>query len=216
MIKVCIFDLDGTLTNTLNAIAHFGNTALEEFGFKTFPTERYKRFVGNGRSKLIERMLDAQGMLTPENYKAVCKSYDSKYEAEPLYDTLPYDGIPELLAELKKRGIKAAVCTNKPINVARDVVSTLFAEDTFARIRGGEDGVAAKPDPKCTLEIAKSLGASPDECLFIGDSNVDMLTAKNADMISIGVLWGFRDEDELKAAGAKHIVKAPDEILGLL
>lgn len=211
MIKACIFDLDGTLTNTLTAIAHFGNTALSHFGFDTFPEERYKKFVGDGRTKLIERMLDAQGALTDENYDKVCAVYDRSYEADPMYKTAPYDGIGELLRELKARGIKTAVCSNKPDNVVNDIVRKFF--DTFDCVFGVKEGGVTKPNPQCALAIARELGVEPRECLFIGDTNVDIFTAKNAGMTSIGVLWGFRDEDELKAAGADYTVLCPSDIL---
>ena len=211
--KVYIFDLDGTLTDTLTAIVHFGNAALSANGFNTYETDRYRAFVGDGRRKLIERMLDAQGALTAANYDAVCAAYDAAYEADPLYKTTAYDGIYALLDALKANGARLAVCSNKPDNVVRGVISRVFAPDTFDCVRGAIDGGAVKPDPTLAIEIAGKLGARPDECLFIGDTNVDIFTAKNAGMTSVGVLWGFRDRAELEDAGADYIIAAPDELL---
>lgn len=214
--KVCIFDLDGTLTDTLEGIAHFANTALIANGLKDFPTERYKLFVGNGRTKLIERILDEQGALTDANFNKVCMDYDAGYEADPIYKTKAYDGIVELLAELKQRGILLCVCSNKPDNVVQDVVDAVFLRDTFEYVYGIKEGMAVKPDPKCAVDIAKKLGADVKDCVFIGDTNIDIHTAKNAGMTSVGVLWGFRDYAELSEAGADYIVKSPSEILGII
>ena len=211
--KACIFDLDGTLTDTLTAIAHFGNGALSANGFGTYETDRYRAFVGDGRRKLIERMLDAQDALTDENYAVVCAAYDAAYEADPMYKTNAYDGIYPLLSALKSGDIKLAVCSNKPDNVVRGVIDRVFAANTFDIVRGAIDGGAVKPNPSLALEIAQKLGARPNECLFIGDTNVDIFTAKNAGMTSVGVLWGFRDRAELESAGADYIIASPEELL---
>lgn len=214
--KICIFDLDGTLTNTLTAIAYFGNLALETYGFKTFPEDEYRRFVGDGRTKLIERMLDAQGALNSENYDKVCAVYDENYERDPLFKTDAYDGIRELTAAMKAAGIRMGVCSNKPDNVAQDVVRQIFGDNVFDFVAGvGEDGVT-KPDPRMALKIAAKLGAEPSEAVFAGDTNVDIMTAKNAGMTSIGVLWGFRDRAELQEAGADYIISDPHEILTII
>lgn len=214
--KHCIFDLDGTLTNTLNAIAHFGNLALDTFGFKPIPTADYKRYVGDGRTVLIHRMLDSQNADTPENFEKVCRVYDENYEADPLYDTDAYDGIRDLLSELKRRGVKTGVCTNKPDNVAQDVIRKIFGDGVFDAVCGVIDGFPTKPDPYNALRITEKLAITPDECVFIGDTNVDILTGKNAKMTTIGVLWGFRERDELEEAGAEYIIEHPSEILKII
>ncbi len=216
MIKACIFDLDGTLTDTLTAISHFGNGALAANGFETYEKDRYRAFVGDGRAKLIERMLAAQGALTEANYAAVCADYDAAYEADPLYKTRAYDGIPAVLAALRDNGIRLAVCSNKPENVVRDVAGRVFAPGTFDIVRGASDGGAVKPDPSAALSIAAALGADAGSCVFAGDTNVDIFTAKNAGMTSVGVLWGFRDRAELEAAGADRIAAAPGDLLKIV
>lgn len=212
--NACIFDLDGTLTNTINAIAHFGNLALETFGFEPVSVEDYKKFVGDGRTLLIHRMLRDND--TPENFEKVCRVYDENYEKDFLYDTDAYDGIRELIAELKARNIKIAVCSNKPDNVAKFVVNSIFGDDTFDQVRGVIDGEPVKPDPAPALDIVKKLGVLQSECIFIGDTNVDIRTAKNAKITSIGVTWGFRGRYELLQAGADYIIDYPAEVLNIL
>lgn len=215
MKKLCIFDLDGTLTNTITAIAHFGNTALAAAGFEPIETEKYKKLVGDGRTVLIHRMLKCRNADTPDMFDMVCSEYDRCYEADPMYKTGPYEGIPELLSDLKKRGVKIAVCSNKPHNVVCDVVKTVFG-DMFDAVKGINDGDKTKPEPDNALAIMRSMGCSRDDCLFIGDTNVDIHTAKNAGIESIGVLWGFRDRTELEEAGADYIVDCPEKILDIV
>ncbi len=214
--NTCVFDLDGTLTNTINAIAYFGNRALEAFGFEPIPVNDYKRYVGDGRTVLIHRMLKAQNADTEENFDKVCRVYDEGYEADPLYDTDAYEGIRPLHSQLTARGIKTAVCSNKPDNVAQDVILKIFGEGVFDMVSGVIDGFPTKPEPYTALKITEKLGVKPEDCVFIGDTNVDIRTGKNAGMTTIGVLWGFRDREELESAGADYIVKHPSEILGVI
>lgn len=215
-IKACVFDLDGTLTNTLNAIAHFGNLALNAHGLAPIKTEDYKRYVGDGRDVLIHRMLAANNADTEEMFVKVRDVYDENYEKDYLYGTDAYDGIKELLSELRQRGFKTAVCSNKPDNVAHFVIDTIFGKGIFDAVSGAKDGVPTKPDPHTALEITQKLGVTPSECLFLGDTNIDILTARNAGMHSVGVLWGFRDRAELENAGAEHIAAIPRDILDLI
>lgn len=215
MTKLCIFDLDGTLTDTLSTISYFGNYALSSFGFPEIPTERYKKLVGNGRDNLLHRMLAENGLDTPENYEKVGKVYDEAYEADPLFKTEPYDGIMELLDNLIENGVKIAVLSNKQHAVAADVVRLFFGK-RFHIAYGQRKGINIKPAPDAALNILDELGISASETLFIGDTNVDIETGKNAGMKTVGVLWGFRDYDELSSAGADYIVSKPDEILDIV
>ncbi len=214
-IKACIFDLDGTLTDTIRAIAHFGNLALGAFGMPPIPTEDYKIYVGDGRDKLIHRILNVYDNDNEEMFEKVRKVYDENYEKDYLYDTDAYDGIKELLSELKNKNIKIAVCSNKPDNVVHFVTDTIFGENYFDAVSGVIDGMPTKPNPYTPLKIAEKLGVRTDECLFLGDTNVDIFTAKNAKMTSVGVLWGFRTRDELVQAGADYIAEKPQVILQL-
>lgn len=215
MTKLCIFDLDGTLMNTIPAISHFGNTALKKFGFPEIEPDRYKLLVGNGRDLLIHRMLQETDSDTEENFENVGKAYDAGYEADPLYKTAPYDGILDLLDTLKEKGLTLAVLSNKPDNVTQDVVR-LFFGDRFDIIAGQKPGVNPKPDPAGVYAILDELKITAEESFFIGDTYVDISTGKNAGIESIGVLWGFRDEAELTNAGADHIVDHPSKILDII
>lgn len=215
MTKLCIFDLDGTLSNTIPAIEYFGNNALTKYGFSPISADRYKKLVGNGRDLLIHRMLEENNADTPENFEKVGAAYDAAYEADPLYLTNPYDRIPELLDSLKEKGVKIAVLSNKPDNVCGDVVR-LFFGDRFDAVYGQKDGIPVKPAPDGALMICDELSEKPCDTIFIGDTYVDITTGKNAGMKTIGVLWGFRDEAELSAAGADYIVANPDEILDII
>lgn len=215
MTKLCIFDLDGTLMNTIPAISYFGNEALKKFGFPEITPDRYKLLVGNGRDLLIHRMLQEFDADTNENYENVGKAYDTAYEADPLYKTAPYDGILDLLDSLKENDLTLAVLSNKPDNVTQDVVR-LFFGDRFDVIAGQKAGVPVKPDPAGVYLILEELGIKAEESFFIGDTYVDISTGKNAGIESIGVLWGFRDRTELKGAGADHIVAKASEILDII
>lgn len=215
MKKLCVFDLDGTLMNTIPAISYFGNSALKKFGFPEIEPDRYKLLVGNGRDLLIHRMLKESGNDTEENYNNVGKAYDTAYEADPLYKTAPYDGVLDLLDTLKEKGFTLTVLSNKPDNVTQDVVR-LFFGNRFDIIAGQKKGVAPKPDPAGVFAILDELKMTADEAYFIGDTYVDISTGKNAGIESIGVLWGFRDRDELEGAGADHIVAKAEEILDII
>ena len=211
MIKLCIFDLDGTLTNTLPAISHFGNTALCKNGFGEISMDRYRYLVGDGRDLLIHRMLAESGNDTLENFKKVAKSYDEAYEADPLYKTAPYDGIAELLKALKEQGTILCVLSNKPDNVVQEIVR-LFFGDTFTHSMGHLPSHNIKPDPEAALMLCEKCVVLPADTMFIGDTDVDIKTGKNAGMKTCGVLWGFREKEELMAAGADYIAENPMDI----
>ena len=212
MIKLCIFDMDGTLVNTIDTIAHFGNSALKKFGLDPIPTDDYKLMVGNGSDILVERMLKKLG--ADENLKkSVHPYYVDIYDNDFMYLTDLYDGIKDMLKELKKRGIKTAVLSNKDDATAKKVADKLFDEGTIDLCLGARPGIALKPDPEAVFEIMEHFGSKKDECLYIGDTATDIKTAKNAGLYSIGVLWGFRDREELETAGADVIISDPIEIV---
>jgi phosphoglycolate phosphatase len=215
MIKLCIFDLDGTILDTLSAIAYFGNNALVKCGFSAIEEENYKYFAGDGRIILVHRMLSFLCADTPENYEKVSKLYDFEYEKAPNFKTCPFDGIESLLYKLKNMGIKIAVLSNKPDNVAQEAVKIFFG-GSFDFIEGAVNNVRPKPEPYEALKICDKFGILPEETLFIGDTNVDILTGKNAKMHTCGVLWGFRDKRELLECGAEFIVSNPAEIISII
>ena len=216
MIKAVIFDLDGTVTDTLSTIAHFGNFALNANGFSSIPEDKYKYFAGNGKKELIHRMLKYHNADNEENFTKTEKIYDEAYESDVIGKTTVFDGIIPLLENLHNMGIKTAVNSNKPHNVAVMVIEKLFPEKSFNAVYGQIDKIPHKPDPSCALKIAEEFGVLPEECLFAGDTCVDISTAKNAGMKAVGVLWGFRDSEELQSAGADFIVSKPEEILNII
>ena len=211
MVKAVIFDLDGTVSDTLSTIAHFGNVALEYCGFPIIDAEKYKYFAGDGKVKLLHRMLEYHNADTDDNFKRLEAKYDKEYEADPIFETKPFDGLVDELEKLKNRGIKLAILSNKPDNVTVMVANKLFG-DLFCIVHGKRENIATKPDPEGAILLLKELGVKKDECVFVGDTNVDIRTAKNTGMKSIGVLWGFRDEKELKGANADYIIEKTDEI----
>ena len=213
-IKAILFDLDGTLLNTIDDLANAVNYTLTTLNYPTFAVDEYKYKVGNGMRKLIERSL-------PENHKtdqeidkalSVFMPYYNKHKMDK---TAPYDGITELLEELKKRGIKTAVVTNKAHSAAKPLIDEVFP-GLFDEVTGQKDGVPTKPNPIAVFNTVDALGVTADECLFVGDSGVDMQTAKNAGIFAVGVLWGFRKADELNQNGADAIISIPMQLLELL
>ncbi|MGL5086046.1 MAG: HAD family hydrolase [Clostridium sp.] len=204
MYKAVIFDLDGTLLDTLEDLANACNYALKECGLKTHETEKYKRFVGDGRFKLIERIISKEDN-TEELFNKVLKLYDEYYLEHMVDETKPYDGIINLLEQLKSLGIKLCVVSNKPHEFAEEMVNKYFG-NKINIVYGQRLNYKTKPDPETIFEVIKELGISKDECLYVGDSNVDVLTAKNAGVKSIGVSWGFRGRNELEEAGADFVV----------
>ncbi|MDR3226950.1 MAG: HAD family hydrolase, partial [Prevotellaceae bacterium] len=209
-----IFDLDGTLVNSLRDIADAANSALASLKLPIYDTEKYKQFVGNGISKLIERVL-------PYDYKndeykqKMLNIFNENYNRCCLNFTKPYNGICETLNELKKQNIILAVVSNKPDDLAKKIVNNLFP-DIFDDVFGNVAGIAVKPSPALCLRIVQNHNIETCDCIFAGDSNVDMLTATNAKMLSVGVTWGFRSRKELENAGAKFIIDTPKELLNIL
>ena len=214
MIKLCIFDMDGTVVNTINSIAYFANKALEKYGLPSIPTEKYKRLVGNGAEILVRRMLDTVGG-SEQDYESVLNEYNTTYDNDFFYLTEAYKGIPEMLDELKKMGVKTAILSNKPDSTAKKVADKLFGAERVDLCFGAREGKPLKPDPQSVYEIMDIFGTEKEDCLYVGDTATDMQTAKNAGLYSVGVLWGFRDEQELKGANADIIISEPRKIVEL-
>lgn len=213
MIKACIFDLDGTVADTLTTIAYFANEALKKFGFPAIETEKYKILVGNGAKVLVRRMFETVGA-PEEMYDEVLSYYVSTYDQNFMYLTTAFDGIIPMLQGMKEKGIKTAIVSNKPDSTTCKINEELFG-DLIDLCRGGREGVPLKPDPQAVMETMDALGVSPEECLYVGDTGTDMNTGKNAGIYTIGVTWGFRGEQELRDNGADVIVYSPAEILAI-
>ncbi len=211
-----MFDLDGTLLSTLPTITHYVNKTLQNHNIFPITEEECKGFIGDGARKLIHRSLASRGAFTSELESVIYNEYLTSYDCDPYYMTEPYEGIPELISALRGAGIICAVISNKQDFSTKSAISHFFG-DAFAEVRGGVDGVPLKPDPTAALSMLSSLGVSPDEVMYIGDTAVDMRTGKNINAaLTVGVLWGFRDRSELEAGGADLIISAPDEIMSYL
>ena len=211
MIRACIFDLDGTLADTLESIAWVANRVLEDLGLPAQETERFKTFAGDGGRALMERCLQASGG-SLELLDRAEQAYRAEFAAHPMFRTGPYPGIPELLEHLKARGLLLAVCSNKPHAAAVQVVEGLFGPGCFDAVLGQSPERPRKPAPDMPLALAEKLGVRPEECLYLGDTNTDMDTGRNAGMHPVGVLWGFRDRAELEAHGAEFLIECPEEV----
>lgn len=212
MIKAVLFDLDGTLVNSLSDLAASTNFALTKFGFPTHETDKFRFFVGDGMAKLIERALpeDKRDKSTVSHTLEVFMAH---YREHFVDKTLPYDGIVSLIDDLKN--YKLAVISNKAQEMATVVTEKLLG-NKFEIICGKREEYPPKPDPTLTLKIISELSVKPDECVFIGDSGMDMAVAKNSGCVAIGVIWGFRSEEELLLNGADYIAKKPAEILEII
>ncbi|NLG92660.1 MAG: HAD family hydrolase [Clostridiales bacterium] len=217
MYKGCIFDLDGTLANTLASIAYFANTALQKCGYETIAVDKYRYLVGNGADRLMHNMLDTvcgAGGYGEEDIRRVRKVYDELYEGNPTYLVTNYPGMREAVDKLKAAGLKLAVLSNKPHNCTTAIVEALYGK-LFDCCYGQRPKVARKPSPDGALLIADELQIEPKDFLYIGDTNTDMKTGAAAGMDTVGVLWGFRDEKELRENQAKFIIQRPEQIYGI-
>ncbi len=209
--EAVIFDLDGTLTDTLGDLKNSVNYAMREFGFPERTLEEVRSFVGNGVRKLIYLSVpENTDSATAERCLAVFKEY---YKNNSLVETKPYDGITEMLENIKSKGIKTAVVTNKMHEAAEEIVRIFFGNLIDITL-GQVDGVAQKPQPDGIYYVLDKLGVSKEKSIYVGDSEVDCITAKNAKIPCIGVTWGFRDESVLVENGADYIADIPEEIIG--
>lgn len=214
MIKAVLFDLDGTLADSLIDLADGVNRALKAKGYPTHEVEAFKYFVGDGIPKMIERALPPEHRTSDEvnEIKDVFLPYYAVHYAD---NTYAYEGMPELVNTLKSQGFIVAVVTNKEQAMANEVVTSLYG-DVFDLIFGKRDGIPAKPDPTAALMAMEELGVTPNECVFIGDSGMDVATAVNSGAVPVGELWGFRKENELLENGAKYIINKPEELLDII
>ena len=214
MFKVCLFDLDGTLLDTVESIAHVANQVLAHYNLPAQPVEDYNYHAGDGANKLIERAFAAAGSDIKDLSEAQ-EMYRDLFKKDPLYRVQPYAGMVETLRTLKNRGMKLTVCSNKPHLAAVGAIKGMFDEDLFDIIQGQEAKISRKPEPDMALMIADKMGVDVKECMYIGDTDTDMQTGKAAGMYTIGVLWGFRDRDELEENHADIIIEKPQELLAI-
>lgn len=215
MIKLVIFDLDGTLMNTLEDLADAANHVLSSHGFPTHPVPAYCYFVGNGMYDLIRRIL-------PEGEKEgpmfdICFQEFYEYYTAHMHDkTTIYDGLWEVLEELQRRGVKMAVATNKVHEALAPLMAEYFPTIRFSAVFGQRKGVPTKPDPQIVYDILEQTGVSKEDTLYLGDTNVDMITAHRAGLKAVGVLWGYRTREELEGENAEYIISHPSELLMMI
>ncbi len=205
-----IFDLDGTLLNTIDDLADAGNHVCAAHGWPTHTVDEFKRMVGNGIPKLVERF--TPDGLSGEEAAGALAEFSAWYDTHKEDKTAPYPGIPEMLAALKGAGIHMAVLSNKAHALAGPVVEHYFPS-VFEYVQGALPDAPLKPDPTLLRALMAQIGATPESTLFVGDSDVDVLTGKNGGLTVCGVLWGFRNRDELEAAGADYLIERPGQLL---
>lgn len=206
-----IFDLDGTLLNTIDDLADAGNHVCAARGWPVHTVDAYKRMVGNGIPKLVERFAPAG--TDGETLAKALAEFSAWYGEHKEDKTAPYPGVPELLAALKRQGVRLAVLSNKAHALAGPVVEHYFP-GVFEYVQGALPGAPLKPDPTLLRALMGQVGARPETTLFVGDSDVDVLTGKNGGLTVAGVLWGFRGRAELEGAGADYVIARPEELLG--
>jgi phosphoglycolate phosphatase len=213
-LKGAIFDLDGTLVNTLDDIADTMNTILQNDGMPTHPTEKYKYLVGEGILELTKKVLPPK-QWSDENAKEFVQKFRSLYDHTWHDKSLPYPGIVDLLKTLESNGIKLGVLSNKPDTFVQKIITWFFPTIHFAGVCGELTNIPAKPDPRLALDIAKKMNLPVKQITFIGDSGIDIQTGLNAGMVPVGVSWGFRPVEELVSTGASRVVDTPAEIESL-
>ena len=211
--RLALFDLDGTLTNTLESMTYSVNLTLEEMGLSKITKDQCRLFVGNGARVLMEKSLKAVGDTDASRIEEGMEIYGRIFDRNCTYHVTPYEGIPEMLKALKDKGIHLAVLSNKPDRQTVKVVKAIFGEELFDYAQGQKEGIRRKPEPDGVWYLMEQMHVSKEECLYIGDSEVDAATGRNAGLKTIGVLWGFRDRKTLETAGADDLIDRPDELL---
>lgn len=210
-----IFDLDGTLLNTLEDLAASANRVCANHGWPTFPVDAYRFKVGNGMPKLVERFMPAEYLGDGATYSQVFAEFRAIYDAHKEDHTAPYPGVPRMLSELHAAGLTLAVLSNKDHGAVLPLVERYFEPDIFACAQGRTDAFPPKPAAPITQYVLEQLDADPASTLYVGDSNVDVQCGHNAGLDVAGVSWGFRGRAELEAAGAEYVVDTPAELLAL-
>lgn len=213
--KLIIFDLDGTLLDTLQDLGESCNTILGQFGYPTHPLESYKKFVGNGVRMLIERALPTEAR-TEDTITRLLLAFKKRYEEQTESCTKPYTGIIPLLQTLQSSGYLISIASNKYHEAVIPLVKKYFPEISFDVLLGHRTGHPPKPDADIVFETLLMLNLQPSDCCYVGDSSVDMDTAHNAGVRAIGVTWGFRDEEELRLHGADYIIHEPQQLLDIV
>lgn len=216
MTKLIIFDLDGTVADSPESMCYTCNQCLRAYGLTEQPVEKFKYFAGDGAKTMVERALAEAGDPELELIEPVYAMYKELFADGCTYHVKSFPGLPEVLNQVKERGILIAVCTNKAHENAIRVVETIYGEGFFDMIAGHCDAYPKKPDPASALLIARKLDVPISNIVYVGDTNTDMYTGKNAGMYTVGVTWGFRDREELESTGADVIIDRPEQLLDVI
>lgn len=214
--QAVIFDLDGTLSDSIASLKYCGDLAVAPFGYGPFSINQYKYFVGDGAANLIRRCLKAGGDQENVHFEEAYARYREIFRENCMYQVKPYEGIPELLTALKEKGIKIGVFSNKPHEETLRVIETLFGKDCFDVVQGQQPGIPIKPSPEGAFRILEKMGVKAEKTIYLGDTGTDMKTGKALGAFTVGALWGFRDRAELEENHADALVSHPSELLSMI
>lgn len=216
MIKLCVFDLDGTTVNSLNSIAYFANETLKRFGLEPFSVDEYRTLAGGGAKKLIRNLVNTTGA-DEALYEPMLEDWVTSYDNDFLYLTEPYDGVSEMLRALRERGIHTAIVTNKHGPTGKKICDTLFGTDgsLLEVCVSAYPGMVLKPAPDEIWKLMERYGVDKSECMYCGDHTIDMVTGKAAGVLTVGVTWGFHTKEALTEAGADAIAEHPSDIVAI-
>lgn len=212
MFELCIFDLDGTAVDTLDSLWHTGNECLQQFSLTPQPRANYRYYAGDGSVKLVQRMLRDGGDVECKYFKEAFALYRKLFEKGCMYGVKPFEGLPEAMNQMKESGAKLCILSNKDHDNVRSVMEVAYPAGYFHKLLGYTGEFARKPSPESALYVASELGVKIQNCMYIGDTNTDMKTGKNAGMYTVGVTWGFRTRKELEESGADAIAETPEEL----
>lgn len=216
MIKACIFDLDGTLTDTLDSLTYSVGETLKEMGLEPVTKAQCRSFVGNGARYLLDKAVRAAGDTDAARLNEAMEIYGRIFDENCTYHVTAYNGIGRMIEKLREKEVKLAVLSNKPHRQTAKVAREIFGETVFDAVQGQQEGIPRKPSPEGIYALLEKLGVSKEECLYVGDSEVDVATGAAAGTRTVSVAWGFRTEEELRAAGASLIIRSPEELLGFI
>lgn len=214
--QCCIFDLDGTIINTIHALTYTTNLVMERFGLGPLTEEQMKKMVGDGYQKQMERSLIACGDQELRHLEESFPIYRELFQKHCLYQLEPYEGMRQMLDAMKAAGMKLAVLTNKPHDRGVENVEAVYGKGYFDYILGEKEGIPKKPDPAGAYLVMEALKVRPEDCLYMGDTNTDMRTAANAGLDAVGAAWGFRGKEELEAFHPKFLAEKPLDVVELL
>ena len=212
MIKLCIFDLDGTVLDTVSTIAHYVNITLENNSVTPIEVEQFKYLAGRGAANLIRDSLNFRNCYSDALFEKVLNEYNKAYNADVTYKTTIFPGLLEVLDKIKADSIPLAIVSNKPDFATKTVVNKIYGEGYFEFVAGQTPNGVLKPDPSVVISVMKKFNVTHEECIYVGDTSTDMQTGKNANIYTVGVLWGFRGREELEANGADLIIEEPYEL----